>query len=344
MLGVTTAVAVAATPRAQAATALVSEQRFEAAASAATGSNVFNESVALSDLWLSQAVYADNTEALKSWTCGLACDKYSTSDRRVAEVAAQQLVALVARTSATACVVAFRGTKSAANVLQDVNFVPTPLPGCDGCMVHKGFYDDWRALEPQVTAHLDALGCGGSSSGGATTTRGSTALTGHSLGGAMATLHAFHLLKSTNGTSSSSAPFTRLYTYGEPRLGNPIFANTFDAMVKAHGVEQQRVVEYKDPVPHMPEQAGWQHTRNEVYYYATALGKYVTCADAADMRCSAQWNFMATFTHKCDHCSYLGMNPCSGGATVPECTEPGGGESMGKIASDVGKTIGKMLP
>ena len=35
-----------------------------------------------------------------------------------------------------------------------------------------------------------------------------------------------------------------------------------------------------------------------------------------------EWNLVQTLTHVCDHCSYLGMNPCTCGETEPQCNEP----------------------
>lgn len=52
----------------------------------------------------------------------------------------------------------------------------------------------------------------------------------------------------------------RLCRYGQPRVGNPAFANAF-----ADSIGEYRVVHYADIVPHLPpELLGFQHVPTEV--------------------------------------------------------------------------------
>ena len=67
---------------------------------------------------------------------------------------------------------------------------------------------------------------------------------------------------------------------------------------------------------------GWVHTAPEIYYKGTRLGDFTACAMANDTRCSIQWDLIQTLTHTCDHCSYLGLNPCDCGSAKPECEDP----------------------
>jgi len=66
-------------------------------------------------------------------------------------------------------------------------------------------------------------------------------VTGHSLGGAMASLAAL-TLKSQFGISVT------LYTFGQPRVGDYVFAKNFDKNIP----DAWRVVHNLDPVPHLP--------------------------------------------------------------------------------------------
>jgi len=141
---------------------------------------------------------------------------------------------------------------------------------------------------------------------------------GHSLGGAMGVLAAHEL--GLNFTLS------RLYTYGQPRVANRQFAAAFTARLGS--VPFLRVVEYGDAVPHLPTAnmfgEGWTHFGHEAYYNATKLGAFTICSDPTDKRCSYKWNLVETLAHTCDHCSYLGMDPCHCGSRTPQCTEPKG--------------------
>ena len=58
----------------------------------------------------------------------------------------------------------------------------------------------------------------------------------------------------------------------------------------------------------------------QVYYRATELGQYHVCDDVKDLNCSYQWGL--ELAHTCDHCSYLGTNPCECVVVEPQCQEP----------------------
>uniref|UniRef100_A0A914Q9C9 Fungal lipase-like domain-containing protein n=1 Tax=Panagrolaimus davidi TaxID=227884 RepID=A0A914Q9C9_9BILA len=101
------------------------------------------------------------------------------------------------------------------------------------------------------------------------------AFTGHSLGGAIASLTA---LKARHLGLVDVDKLT-LYTFGEPRIGDSDVAKNFRDLVK----ESYRVVHYSDLVPHLPlcdgffsdsctEKAGWPHHQpQEIWYYNTDL-------------------------------------------------------------------------
>ena len=142
-----------------------------------------------------------------------------------------------------------------------------------------------------------------------------------SLGAGISALAAYDL-------TAPTSPFhvNRTYTYGQPRVGNGAFATTFAARLATHGTSHYRVVDYRDAVPQLPWRnmfgENWTHTAPEIYYNSTQLGAWIECADATDKRCSAQWSLAKTLTHTCDHCSYLGMNPCDCNSTTPQCKDP----------------------
>jgi triacylglycerol lipase len=134
-------------------------------------------------------------------------------------------------------VVAFRGTEpiNADDWLSDVNYHQCTLSDDVPGLLHSGFAN---ALGDGVTEQMrDAL----ANLVGGEETR--LFLTGHSLGGALAVVAAallhFHFHRKVAG----------VFTYGQPRVGNPSFSAAFD---HALGPVTFRYVNDMDVVPHVP--------------------------------------------------------------------------------------------
>ena len=79
-------------------------------------------------------------------------------------------------------VVAFRGSKSLQNWITDFSFITTPSTLCDDCDVSTGFWNSWGEAEKVV---LDAV-----TKARADNPTYQVITTGHSLGGALATIAA----------------------------------------------------------------------------------------------------------------------------------------------------------
>ncbi len=130
----------------------------------------------------------------------------------------------VAHDNATATIVAaFTGTDpfSLPDWIDDLDVVKAdfPFPGCGGaaagpCRVHRGFLEAYLQIREQVLDALSALRRLHAAS--------PLLLTGHSLGGALATFAALDVIHLLN----DSVPV--LYTFGKPRVGNRAF------QVRAH--------------------------------------------------------------------------------------------------------------
>lgn len=162
----------------------------------------------------SDAVYSDNGAYIMRWL--------SDHDRDIVSVntvSSDNVQAMVIH-HRRFVVVSFRGTDEPRDWVSNLNAltVSTPLGG-----VHKGFH---KALDKVVfdidrqigAARLDAQHFGHG--------RGLPLyLTGHSLGGALATLYAARLVEADD-------PFYALYTFGSPRCGDREWARTFNAEAK----------------------------------------------------------------------------------------------------------------
>lgn len=123
-------------------------------------------------------------------------------------------------------IVGIPGTASETDAGTDFDFLLTdydlPHVDCSDCQVHRGFLAAWDSLYPSLS---EALAAALDDNPGY-----NTVISGHSLGGAIATL-AFAFLK--NG------PFqvTAAYTYGQPRTGNSEFAAYIDSVSGASDAE-----------------------------------------------------------------------------------------------------------
>lgn len=182
-------------------------------------------------------------------------------------------------------VVAFRGTHNLRNWLLDLDFdhcVPKfatkiiesrkSAASSAAPTVHCGFLAGYTILrEGVIDAIQDLL---------SRHARASLLVTGHSLGGAMANLAAVELSQLANPAlaslfkghrrSSVLAPsVTRLYTFGAPRTGD----DTFAEFAHEHKglAASYRIVNSKDPVPHLPFTSwSYHHIGSEVWYTDSA--------------------------------------------------------------------------
>ncbi|CAJ0596874.1 unnamed protein product [Cylicocyclus nassatus] len=90
-------------------------------------------------------------------------------------------------------------------------------------------------------------------------------ITGHSLGGALASLAASYLVEKRFAPSSK----IKLMTFGQPRTGDEEFADRFNKTIDY----AFRVIHANDGVPHVPpEKFGYRHHKQEVYYSGQDIG------------------------------------------------------------------------
>lgn len=148
-------------------------------------------------------------------------------------------------------VVSFRGSVNVENWITNIDFIKTPYKNIAGAEVHEGFYSAYTAVASQVINSVKALK--------AAYPTASFLITGHSLGGALATFAALDI-KTTLGVSTTM----QMYTFGSPRCGNQAFSDFVFKEFATQGY--QRITHYNDVVPHLPpSEMGFNHAGNEVW-------------------------------------------------------------------------------
>lgn len=160
-------------------------------------------------------------------------------------------------TTLNAIILSFRGSKNIQNWIINLSTNQVDYSRCTGCKVHNGFNTAWNLAKPLVTTQIQNLR--------ALYRDVPIYATGHSLGGAIATLSVPDI-KQTFGNVAG------LTTFGEPRVGNQAFSSFYGSVI-----ESNRVVHYADIVPHIPPLAlNFYHQGNEVWY-DEAMKTYKTC-------------------------------------------------------------------
>jgi len=182
----------------------------------------------------------------------------------------------------------FRGATPSAgrNWITDLNSQRMPYPGLKGATVHKGFYNSYLSISKLITRAAKSLL--------ANCQNCHIYVTGHSLGGAIATLAAADLYTLT--------PDLTVYTYGSPRVGDEAFATYYDKIVP----DTYRLVHNHDLVPHIPQRfLGFRHVSREIWYFVESGAQYKTCAGGEDDSCSNSVNLHVDENSIADHAQYL---------------------------------------
>ncbi|WP_244935627.1 lipase family protein [Paenibacillus glycanilyticus] len=150
-------------------------------------------------------------------------------------------------------VLAFRGSGSAVDWVSDfIAQQTTYRPVKNAGQTHKGFTDIYTTTRSQVLDLIEQL-----------PVEKPLFITGHSLGGALATLAALDIAVNT--------PFTApiVYTFGAPRVGDTRFVKLYNNTVETHWRLQN---EY-DIVPHLPPLVYQSPDTKKTYFYMHVKGE-----------------------------------------------------------------------
>lgn len=245
----------------------------------------YDEIEALRAAYYSAAAYCP-APAVSSWTCGPCTAAASPSAPLTRVVFLQndttEIDGYAGVDSAGGVVVAFRGSETTLNWLEDFDALPANVSGCVGCELHSGFLGAFESLSTQLDAALAALSSNASTP---------VLVTGHSLGASIAEIAAYFLQR--RGVNVS------ITTFGTPRCGNAAWAAAWAAALPV----AWRVIHAADPVPHLPPLVlGYVHAPREVWYEGSS---YTVCSanDGEDAMCSDSKIELVPS----DHNTYMGI-------------------------------------
>lgn len=133
-------------------------------------------------------------------------------------------------------IISFRGTEDITDIFKDVELIQVNFPFVSQAgKTHKGFTKIYRKrVRKHVMDTLLHL-----------SNRKKLYITGHSLGGALATLCALDVAVNT----TFKQPI--LYTFGSPRVGNSAFVSSYNSIME----QSIRVINAYDMVPRFPPQS-----------------------------------------------------------------------------------------
>ncbi|KNG87440.1 putative lipase precursor [Aspergillus nomiae NRRL 13137] len=212
-------------------------------------------------------------------------------------------------------VVSFRGSNSVRNWIKNFQFWTVDEPGPKGlwdklfgsdkpqqgndicsCSIHSGVYRSWELLKDDVMAALTQ----------AREKHGDyhVVVTGHSLGGAIATVAGAYL-------RTKDIPCD-IYTYGSPRVGDARFAE----FVSTQPGITARITHGYDPVPSLPPMSlfgiydlGYRHTWPEYWVpgsSANGTDSIQVCSGMENLSCDGARETGISFDVE-DHRQYFGQ-------------------------------------
>ncbi len=191
----------------------------------------FDEEVAKEAWFYCIASYCPQ-DSILNWRAGKISQLYpNMKDIRVAYNENDSTFAYLGYNSKSNIIyIVFRGSVSVTNWMNNFKVFKDSYSYCQGCEVHRGFYNTFLNVKPDIIKHLNGL-----------RKLYPTALVrviGHSMGGALALLTALDIIKNI-------CDIDALYTFGQPRVGNENFAKYANQMLR--GKVSARITNGQDP-------------------------------------------------------------------------------------------------
>ncbi|KAJ2029939.1 hypothetical protein IWW57_001418 [Coemansia sp. S610] len=238
----------------------------------------------------SGAAYTVSTK----WNCPYACEYPGTEGTVVEynwEIGVPESAGYIARNPGKKLIiVAFRGTDNLLQWVDNTDVWQMQWPAAlNNSYVHRGFMRGYLSVRPIVLGYVKDVATKYPDY--------SISLVGHSLGGAKASI----CLLDLSLTIPELLPRLRLYTQGQPRVGNRGFANAINAL----GVLISREVYEYDLIPRLPlESMGYRHHSFEAWDHANTTR---VCLDPSPLDHCADVDGIFYPSAADDHVSYRGL-------------------------------------
>ncbi|XP_066348335.1 uncharacterized protein [Miscanthus floridulus] len=222
-----------------------------------------------------RSLFASAETAMEAWAMlatSLGRNSFIKSDFEkicfLDNVSTDTQVAIWRDSSRRRLVVAFRGTEQSRwkDLRTDLMLVPAGLNperlGGDfkqEVQVHSGFLGAYDSVRNRIMTLIKYAVGFQDEEDAETIPSWHVYVTGHSLGGALATLLALEL--SSSQMAKNGVIFVTMYNFGSPRVGNRRFAEVYNAKVK----DSWRIVNHRDIIPTVPRLMGYCHVEAPVY-------------------------------------------------------------------------------
>ncbi|KAI8322549.1 alpha/beta-hydrolase, partial [Martensiomyces pterosporus] len=230
-----------------------------------------------------------------TWTCSVNCQSPATAGTIVDYHWDTSIVSsfgyVAHRDDTQEIIVSWRGTTAVTDWIENITFDLESWPQqVTGSSVHTGFHAAYDAAADSIKNVVAGLV--------QQYPNYKIVLTGHSLGGAEAAIGAADFALNHPEWVSKM----ELYTYGEPRVGNPTFANWLSQQT----FPIYRVVNKGDTVPQLPLRVmGFQHHAQEVWYNLSGQTQFCG-SDGENKACQDSLSLFQLDV--ADHSTYPGLH------------------------------------
>ena len=223
-----------------------------------SSSATYSSLVSMNALNISQASYCISNNI---WNCAT-CQSDIQLLEMIEEGGVRVITTLNNKTNEFA--IGFRGSSNVKNWIDNIQFSQVnPYINFPDVAVDKGFYKAFGQIRERLIQNINQIY--------KLNPEISFLITGHSLGGALATLTVFELIY----IYDMDPKIFSIITFGSPRVGNDIFKKH----LMIHMAKSWRVTHYYDIVPHVPEEfMNYIHISQEIWYNRENTN-YTTCND-----------------------------------------------------------------
>ena len=105
---------------------------------------------------MSAATY-ESQDSIETWTCSY-CNKYSLEHVNTFSSSDNSVFGFTGFSrDRNMIILAFRGSANIKNWIANIRFVFKSYPDCEGCSIHKGFYNSYKSVSTEVKSQILSL-------------------------------------------------------------------------------------------------------------------------------------------------------------------------------------------